>query len=182
MNTLVGKRFVIPHIVTSQFHLREGDVVGDFGAGSGFFVPTLAAAVKGSGKVYACEIKKPLVEKIGELARSQGLQNIYPLWCDLEEPNGIKIPTGHLDAGIIVNTLFQIEDKDIAVAEMARTLRSGGKLFVIDWTESFGGLGPQPDHVISAAEATELCESHGFVLEREFPAGEHHYGLAFRKI
>lgn len=182
MNTLVGKRFVIPSVVASHFHLREGDVVADLGAGSGFFIPVLANAVRGSGKVYACEIQKPLVEKLGDVARSQGLQNIYPLWCDLEEVNGSKIESGALDAAILVNTLFQLEDKETAAAEIARTLRHGGKLFVIDWTESFKGLGPQPGHVITAAVATELFESHGFVLEREFPSGEHHYGLAFRKI
>lgn len=182
MNTLAPKRFVIPAVVSSHFHLREGDVVADFGAGSGFFLTVLASAVKGSGRIYACEIQKQLVERLGDLARTQGLQNVYPLWCDLEEPNGSKIPNGELDAAIVVNTLFQIEDKDAAATEIARTLRSGGKLFVIDWTESFAGLGPKPDHVYSAAAATALFEAHGFVLERDFPSGEHHYGLAFRKL
>jgi len=178
----IGVRFVIPNVVASHFHLREGDVVADYGAGSGFFLPVLTGAVKGTGRVYACEIQKPLVEKLGDFARTQHLQNVYPLWCDLEEPNGIHIKSGELDAAILVNTLFMIEDKDTAAVEIGRTLRSGGKLFVIDWTESFGGLGPQPGHVISAADTTALFESHGFVYERDYPAGDHHYGLAFRKI
>lgn len=182
MNTPIGGRFVIPEVVASHFHLKEGDLVADFGAGSGFFLRTLSKAVGDNGRVYACEIQKGLVEKIGELIRAQGLGNVHPLWCDLEEVNGIKIATGELDVAILVNTLFLIEQKDLSVQEMGRTLRSGGKFFVIDWTESFGGMGPQPGAVVTAASATALFESNGFVFEREFPAGDHHYGLAFRKV
>ena len=175
-------RFVIPDVVASQFHLREGDTVADFGAGSGYFVKVLGQTVGPEGLVYACEIQKSLVEKIGEHARTLGLENVRPLWCDLEEPGGSKVPDGVLDAGIVVNTLFQLEDRETAVLEMRRTLRTGGKLLVIDWTEGAAGMGPQPDRLVSADDCKALFESHGFVFERDFPAGEHHYGLAFRAI
>ena len=181
MNTPVGGRFVVPEVVATHFHINEGDLVADFGTGSGFFLKTLATAIGEEGRIYACEIQKQLVEKVGGLARTLGIQNVHPLWCDIEEENGIKIANEELDAAILVNTLFMIEDKDTAVKEMGRTMRSGGKFFVIDWTESFAGMGPAPDQVVSAADATALFESHGFVFERDYPAGDHHYGLAFRK-
>lgn len=181
MDTLLDSTFVVPEVVVSHFHLKDGDVVADFGAGSGHFLRALAKRV-GTGRVYACEIQKILVEKISYQVQTLGLTNVYPLWCDLEEPTGIKIQEGALDAAILVNTLFQIEDKEAAIQEMGRTIRSGGSLFVIDWTDSSGGLGPRQDHLVSALEATALCESNNFILERHFPAGSHHYGLAFRKI
>lgn len=182
MNIPSGGQFVVPDIVTSHFHLKSGDLVADFGAGAGFFLKPLSRAVGEEGRVFACDIQKGLVEKIGELIRIQGLHNVHPLWCDLEEPNGIKIATGELDVAILINTLFLIEEKAVAIQEMGRTVRSGGKFFVIDWTDSFGGMGPQLSHVVTASDTMALFESYGFVFEREFPAGDHHYGLAFRKI
>lgn len=182
MNMPITGRFVMPEVVATQFHLREGDKVADFGAGSGFFLPILSRTVTATGIVYACEIQKALVDRLGDIVRTQGLGNVHPLWCDLEEMNGIKIESNSLDAAVLINTLFMIEDKDTAVQEMGRTVRSGGKFFVIDWSESFGGLGPTPDHVVSSQSVIALFESHGFVLEREFPSGDHHYGLAFRKV
>lgn len=182
MKISTGGKFVIPEVVVSQFHLREGDKVADFGSGSGFFTKVLSTHVGEEGVVHACEIQKRLVERLGELARAEGLTNVHPLWCDLEEANGIKIADGVLDVALLVNTLFLIEDKETAVREMSRTLRSGGKFFVIDWTESFGGLGPMPDHVVAKATVIQLFEENGYVLEREFEAGAHHYGLAFRKV
>lgn len=177
-----ASNFVEPEIVASHFHLKRGDIIADFGAGSGFFLRALSVRVGSEGKVFACEIQKRLVEKVSETVRTLGLTNVYPLWCDLEEPNGIKLKDGTLDVGLLINTLFQIEDKEAGVAEMARTIRSGGRLLIIDWTDSAGGMGPIQDHVINVRDAGVLCESHGFVLENEFPAGSHHYGLAFRKV
>ena len=182
MNTPIIRRFVVPEVVASHFHIREGDIVADYGAGSGFFLSVLSRAVGETGRVFACEIQKGLVEKLGDHARMQGLGNVHPLWCDLEASNGIKIATGELDIAVLVNTFFQMEDKKTAVQEMGRTVRKGGKFFVVDWSESFSGLGPQPNQVISAAETKALFESSGFIVEGEYDAGEHHYGLAFRKL
>lgn len=175
-------KFVIPDVVASHFHLHEGDKVADFGAGSGFFLKILSQLVGDSGRVYACEIQKNLVEKIGDVVQTQRLENVDSVWCDFEAVGGSRLPDDELDAAILVNTLFQIEGRPAALTEMARVLRSGGKLLVIDWTETVVGLGPNQDHLITAEDCTALCESHGFVLERDFPAGEHHYGLAFRKV
>lgn len=182
MNLVLPGRFVVPDVVATHFHFQPGDKVADFGAGNGFFLKTLSMAVGEEGKVYACEIQKPLVEKLGEFARLNGLSNINPLWCDLEEAGGIKLADGSLDAGILVNTLFQLEDKDIALKEIRRVLKPGGVLHIIDWTESFGGLGPAAKDVITKEQAVDLCESYQFILEREYPTGEHHYGFAVRKV
>ena len=173
---------MVPEIVASHFHLKEGDKVADFGAGSGFFLKALTAGVGPSGKVYACEIQKSLVEKLGDYARLQGLSNVVPLWCDLEEVGGIKIPNETLDVGLLINTLFQFEHKEAALQEIRRVIRPGGMLHVIDWTESFGGLGPQEGNVVTKDQSISLLESQHFMLEREYPTGDHHYGLAFRKI
>lgn len=177
---VLGK-FVEPHTVVSHFHLREGDVVSDFGAGSGFYMKPLAQAVGRSGTVYLCEIQKNLVDALGIKAREERLGNVRPIWCDLEKKGGTKFADGILDAGLISNTLFQISDKSAALLEIARVLRKGGKLFLIDWTDSFGGLGPLPKDVLIESQARTLLEQAGLSVEGTFPAGDHHYGLMCRK-
>lgn len=181
MNSDSLERFVVPEAVVSHFHIRSGETVADFGAGSGYFIQILAAAVGPQGIVYACDVQKPLVEAMGELARSKHLEQVRVLWSDLEEEHGVALQDNTVDVGILVNTLFQLEDKAAAMAEMCRTLRSGGKLCIIDWSESFGGLGPRQQDIVSMADARAAAESAGLVFERDFPAGAHHYGLTFRK-
>ncbi|MBX2866714.1 methyltransferase domain-containing protein [Candidatus Kaiserbacteria bacterium] len=172
-------RFVHPDIICSHFHLREGDIVADLGAGVGFFTPALSRAVGASGRVYACEIQKNLLERLGVEARDHRLPNVELLWCDLEKEGGTELADGIIDTGVMINTFFQLEDKKTAIKEMARIIRKGGKLFLVDWSESFDGLGPRSDLVVQESEARRLFEEGGFRFKRNFPAGEHHYGLAF---
>ena len=52
---------------------------------------------------------------------------------------------------------------------------------VIDWSESFGNLGPSPSDIIPAEEVKKTFDSAGLTFISEFPAGDHHYGLIFAK-
>lgn len=174
-------RFVEPEVVTTHFHLREGDTVADFGAGSGHYMKPLSKAVGVSGTVYLCEIQKNLVDALGIRGREEHLTNTHPIWCDFETVGGVKLSDETLDVALLSNTLFQLIKKEESLKEIARTLRKGGKLIIIDWTDSFGGMGPAPEHVVTETQARTIAETVGFSFERTFPAGEHHYGLVFRK-
>jgi len=178
---ITPQRFVTPEALVSHFHIREGESVADFGAGKGNFALLLAKVVGVSGKVYACEIQKNLVETIANTVRVSGVNNVEAIWCDIEAHQGTKLESDSLDVAILVNTLFQMEQKGEAIDEIKRTLRSGGRLFIVDWSDSFGGLGPQGDQVITEVSARDLVEEHGLPFERSYDAGDHHYGLAFRK-
>ncbi|HEX4799322.1 MAG TPA: class I SAM-dependent methyltransferase [Candidatus Paceibacterota bacterium] len=173
--------FVNPIFAASHFHLHKGDSVADFGAGSGHYMRPLSEAVGSGGTVYLCEIQKPLVEALGNQARDARLKNVKVIWGDIEEPGGTQIPDHSLDAVLLSNVLFQATDKKSLFNESARVLRPGGKLIVIDWASACIGLGPRPEGVVSEYQTKELAEESQFSFERNFHAGEHHYGLVFRK-
>jgi ubiquinone/menaquinone biosynthesis C-methylase UbiE len=174
-------QFANPTVIATHFHLREGDRIADFGAGSGHYMKPLSKAVGRTGVVYMCEIQKPLVEALGAQAVSLRLNNVRTVWADIEVVGGTKLYDGGLDAALLSNTLFQVSDKTSLFKEVARTLRKGGKLFVIDWAGSFAGVGPRTEQVVPETETRTLAEKAGFVYERSFPAGENHYGIALRK-
>lgn len=174
-------QFVIPEKVVSHFHIRPGDRVADFGAGTGYFLKSLSAAVGDEGAVYACEIQKNLVETMDKYVSHEHLPNVRTIWCDFEKAGGSKIEDDSLDLVIMVNTLFQIEDKPVAIAEALRVLRTGGRFVVVDWTESWAGIGPEPAAVFRQVDTEALLAEAGCTMETTFPAGDHHYGITFRK-
>jgi len=173
--------FADPEKNVRQFYLKEGWRVADFGAGSGAYAVAAAKRVGETGSVLAVEVQKELVAKVQKYAQEEGVDNVEVLWGDIEELGGSKIADKSVDAVILANVLFQVEDKRGLLSEVKRVLVPGGKVFVIDWTESFGGVGPQPDMVISLQEAKRMLGEAGFASDREFDAGERHYGFAFTK-
>ena len=176
-----GKGFAVPQAIVTHFHLRADDVVADFGSGSGHYIQPLSDAIGSNGRLYLCEIQQNLVDALSDKARQLRLKNAHVIWCDIEKPMSIKLRDGELDAGLLSNIFFQLDNKASALKEIARTIHKGGKFFMIDWSDSFGGLGPKSTEVVDEREARHLVEQAGFTYERQFPAGDHHYGMAFRK-
>jgi len=52
---------------------------------------------------------------------------------------------------------------------------------VKNMSDSFNNIGPAKEHVISGQQARHLFEGAGFSFVRNIDAGEHHYGLIFKK-
>jgi len=176
--------FVNPEeVVKKHFNLQPGMVVADFGAGSGYYTLASARIVgeSDSGVVYAVDIQKDLLEKIKSRAEEEGLKNVEIVWADLDKPEGSRIAADSLDFVVISNILFQTENKRAVAREAFHVLKSGGIAGVIDWSESFGGLGPRPEDVVGKQDCEKLFLEAGFTMEKEFEAGEHHYGFLFKK-
>lgn len=173
--------FAHPKHNTLALNVEHGMKVADFGAGSGAYVFELAERVGGSGRVYAIDVQKDLLRRLHTETTHRGLNNVDIVWGDLEAPNGSKIADGALDVVLISNLLFQLDDKHAALKEGKRILRPGGRLAIIDWSESFGGLGPHRDDVVTKEAAYALAHEAGLSFQKEFSAGAHHYGLIFKK-
>jgi len=162
--------------------IRPGDTVADFGAGSGAYVLAIAQKMKGMGHVYAIDVQQDLLRRIKTEAHKKGYANVEIIWSDLEKTNGSKIADKHIDLVLISNLLFQVENKEAVLAEAWRILRPSGQLVLIDWSESFGGMGPIKKEVVSREKAIQLAGKLCFSLYSEFRAGAHHYGLIFTPV
>lgn len=173
--------FLEPDKIVKTFSLEKGDHVADFGAGHGYFSIPMARAVGGDGKVYALDIQKEILEIIRAKAKLEHLLNIETVWADVDEPGGSKIRDRFLDFALISNILFQAEKKKNLLSEAFRVLREGGRLAIIEWDMDLGDLGPPRELRIKKEEAKALALGAGFEPDREFAAGNHHYGLLFVK-
>jgi len=173
--------FMNPAEILAACNLQVTDSVADFGAGSGFFSRAAAMLVP-RGSVFAIEIHKEIVNRLARDAAEQHLSNLHALWGDIELPGGTRLDNGAVDFVIVSNVLFHVEDKIACLTEAKRILKPGGRLLVIDWSESFGGIGPAPHAVVTKEVAQGLCTHIGLTLLSDtISGGEHHWALLLQK-
>ena len=174
--------FSDPQKILDQFKLTTGRIVADLGSGAGFYAIIAAKMVGPLGRVYAVDVLKDMLQKIKNEAVRSKLFNVEALWGNIEKLGGTRLADASVDVTLACNSLFQIEDKESFLLEVKRITRPDGRILVIDWKDSYGGLGPQPGHVVSSEVARSLFEKAGFTFERDIAdAGAHHYGLIFRR-
>ncbi len=171
--------FADPLTNVLQMALTDGMKVGDLGAGTGHYALAAAGVVGPTGVVYAIDVQEDVLTHIRDAAQRKKFKNVETIWGDMEKPGGTKLRDGVLDAIIVSNVLFQLEERHIAIEEMRRILTSGGKLLVIDWTGAHDGMGPAEELVVSERTAEELFITAGFHKVKSFQGGPHHYSILF---
>ncbi len=171
--------FSNPELNIAKLGLKDGMKVADLGAGMGLYSKAASKRIGSNGIVYAVEVQKDLLKKLEAEIKDWKITNIKGIWGDIEEKGGTKIADHIIDAVIISNVLFQIEDKLGLVDETKRILKKGGKVLFIDWSNSFNKMGPIPEHIINEKEVIELFSSRGLKLLEKITISDHHYGIIF---
>lgn len=107
---------------------RDDEVVVDLGAGTGLL--SLPAA-RSAATVYAVDYSEPMLERLRERARADGLENVQTVVADMRE-----VPLEDDSASVVVSSYafhhLRDEGKELALAEARRLLRPGGRLIVCD--------------------------------------------------
>lgn len=173
--------FANPARSIEQLGLQPGMHVADFGAGAGYLAVEAAKRVGEDGRVYVVDVQQELLTKATHLAAEHHLGTLTFIHADLEAEHGSTLEDASVDAVLISNLLFQAEQKNAVLTEAYRILRQNGMLLIVDWRESFGGMGPQPEHILSEDDARALAKAVGFKHKKDIDAGAYHYGLIFIK-
>lgn len=173
--------FSQPEKNIEQFAVDPGMKVVDLGSGAGFYTLFLADHVGKTGKVFAVDVQQDLLLKLKNEAFKKGLENIEIIWGDIDEENSTRLADASIDRVLIANTLFQTDNKENVVREAYRILKPRCTVLYIDWSDSFGGLGPHVSRVIKPEQGKVIFEKAGFTFLREIRAGSHHYGMIFTK-
>jgi len=162
-----------------QMGVVEGMRVADLGAGAGHYARAAAGVVGHEGRVYAIDVQEDVLKHIKNNAHDTHKGIIETVWGDIEKLGGTHLRDASIDLAILANTLFQVENREGLIAEIQRILKPGGTLAVIDWSGSFGGMGPSAENIVSETDAEAIFTHAGFTKKKSFPAGPHHYGVIF---
>ena len=112
-------------------NLREGDRVLDLAAGTGDLARAFARQVGTSGLVLHTDINEAMLRQGRDRLLDEGL--VLPaVLCDAER---LPLPDASFDLVSVAFGLRNMTHKERALAEMARVLRHGGRLLVLEFSK-----------------------------------------------
>jgi demethylmenaquinone methyltransferase/2-methoxy-6-polyprenyl-1,4-benzoquinol methylase len=112
-------------------NLREGDKVLDIAGGTGDLARAFARKVGASGTVVHTDINLAMLSTGRDRLLNEGL--VLPTnVCDAEK---LPFKTGQFDLVSVAFGLRNMTHKDLALAEMCRVLRPGGRLLVLEFSK-----------------------------------------------
>jgi ArsR family transcriptional regulator len=106
--------------------LPRADKVADIGTGTGGMLPLLSEF---ADAIVAVDISKEMLRHARQRAKSLGLTNVEFVKADLRD---LPIEDASVDAAFSTLVLHHAPHPGVAVKEMARILRPGGTLVVVD--------------------------------------------------
>jgi ubiquinone/menaquinone biosynthesis C-methylase UbiE len=165
-----------PQEVLAALALREGEVVADIGAGSGYFTVRLARAVGEKGRVYAVDISPDMIRHLNRRVRDEGLRNVVTVLSDPDDP---LLAEASVDRFVVVDTWHHIEDQAKYLALMRRMLRPGGQVVMIDFQKREMPIGPPLSMKIAREDLVTEMEGAGWRLAREHTFLPYQYFLVF---
>lgn len=112
-------------------NVGEGSRVLDIAGGTGDLALAFAKKVGASGKVVHTDINEAMLRTGRERLLDAGVA-LPTLVCDAEK---LPFPDGHFDVVTVAFGLRNMTHKDVALKEMNRVLKPGGKLLVLEFSK-----------------------------------------------
>ncbi len=145
-----------PHEVIVALKLKPTDVVADIGAGTGYFARRMAMH---AAKVYAVDIDQGLLD----ITAKSAPPNLVTV---LAQPHDPKLAASSVDLIFFCDVLHHLNDRVSYFQGLAKILRPGGRIVVVDFKKGQMPLGPPEPMKI--AEETVISEfaAAGFRMAR----------------
>ena len=120
---------------------RPGERILDVATGSGDLAQALGRRVGPGGVVWLTDINRSMLQRGRDRVLDRGM--LAPaVQCDAER---LPFPPGYFDCVTVAFGLRNMTHKDVALSEMARVLKPGGRLVVLEFSKVWKPLEPAYD-------------------------------------
>ena len=134
----------------------QAESIADLGSGTGFYTDLVAPHAE---TIHAVDVQPAMHERYAE----KGVpENVQPVTSPIED---LPFEDGSLDAAFTTMTYHEFSGSD-AVSEIARVLRPGGRLVIVDWSRNGRGeAGPPLSERHDLGHAVSAFGNDGFAVD-----------------
>ncbi len=165
-----------PHEVIMALGLKQGEVIADIGAGSGYFTFRLAQHVGETGRVYAVDVNPDMILHMNRRIRDMKLRNVVTV---LSAPDDPLLMDGSIDRFFICDTWHHIQNQQHYLALMKKMLKPGGQVIMIDFQKKESPVGAPMEMRIAREDLIKQMEANGFKIAQEHTFLPYQYFLIF---
>jgi len=149
-----------PDKVMDIVGVKPGMIIGEVGAGTGYFTFKLSRRVGKLGHVYANDISKSSLKSLKNRCDREGITNIDTIVGEVDDP---LLPEG-LDMVFIVNAFHDLANPVALLNNLADSLKPTALVVIIDRDPA--KLDYSTSHFLNKEEVLQKIEESVFMLDR----------------
>ena len=167
-----------PDLVLRALELKEGLVVADVGAGTGYYARRIAERVGKGGRVYAVDIQPEMLKLLETELALRGITNVQPV---LATPTELHLAPGSLDLAIMVDVYHELEYPHETLAEIVRALKPGGRLVFVEFRGDDPRVPIKRLHTMTEQQLRKEAAAHALAWVRTVSDLPWQHVIVFRK-
>lgn len=168
-----------PDKAISELNLKPGMMVGDVGAGTGFYSIKIAKVVRPAGVVFANDIQPGMLEKLSARAAAQHVTNIVTVLGTETDP---RLPAGKLDLVVLVDVYHEFSRPQRMLDRIRESLKPNGRLVLLEYRKEDPLVPIRPEHKMSVAEVKAEVTPEGYRYEKVVDSLPWQHILFFQKM
>jgi len=150
-----------PSRALAIMQVKPGSTVADIGAGSGYFTSRLSRLVGPTGRVYANDIQRGMLDLLRQRVARERLPNVTLVHGEPADP---KLPPASIDLALMVDVYHELSDPQTMLANLRKALKPDGRLVLVEYKGEDPAIPILPLHKMTVAQAKMELEAEGYKL------------------
>lgn len=150
-----------PEKIMDVIGIKPGMVIGEPGAGGGYFTFKLAKRVGPKGRIYANDISENSLIKIEEKCKEEKIENIITILGETEDP---LLPEKQMDMVIMVYVFHDLSSPVPFLNNLKKSLKPGAKLVFVERDPDKTDSNYEKNHFYNKEKIVQLTKEAGFKL------------------
>jgi ubiquinone/menaquinone biosynthesis C-methylase UbiE len=146
--------------------LKDGDVVADIGAGTGYISWRMAQKVAPKGKVYGVDIQQEMLDLLASNMKQRGITNVIPILGTETDP---KLARNSVELIIMVDVYHEFSEPYEMMVNIVKALKPGGRVAFVEYRAEDPTVPIKRVHKMSEAQVKKEAAAVGLEWEKNIP-------------
>lgn len=172
----------MPEKVIEELKLKNGDIVADIGAGTGYFARRIAEKVAPKGQSIGFDVNPAMVDYMLRDAAAREMKENYR--AELIQSRNPVLQKDYYDLIFFCNTYQHIENRVAYFKTLAQSLKRKGRIVIIDFSKlekADEESGEVPANLVDKNTVKREFKKAGFRLKRDLPFLPSQFFLEFTR-